>query len=49
VAADVAQGKIAPARAREVYGVVVDPVTHVLDEAATAALRAAARAESTPR
>src|SRR5216684_5698651 len=28
VAADVSQGKIAPERARAIYGVVVDPVTH---------------------
>src|SRR5216684_4035413 len=43
VAADVAQGKIAPERARAIYGVVVDPVTHALDAAATVAARAQAR------
>ncbi|MBM3222353.1 MAG: hydantoinase B/oxoprolinase family protein [Candidatus Tectomicrobia bacterium] len=40
VAADVALGKIGVERARQVYGVVVDPVTYALDEAATAAQRA---------
>ncbi len=40
VAADVAQGKISPERARAVYGVVVDPATQALDAAATAAARA---------
>ena len=39
VAADVAQGKISPERARAVYGVVVDPATQALDAAATAAAR----------
>lgn len=39
VAADVAQGKISVERALSVYGVVVDPVSHVLDEAATIAAR----------
>jgi len=39
VAADVSQGKIAPERARAIYGVVVDPVTQALDAAATAAAR----------
>jgi N-methylhydantoinase B len=40
VAADVAQGKISPERARAVYGVVVDAVTQALDAAATTATRA---------
>ena len=44
VAADVAQGKIAPERARAIYGVVVDPVTQALDAAATAAARAKVQA-----
>jgi hypothetical protein len=39
VAADVAQDKISPERALSVYGVVVSPVTHAVDEAATAAAR----------
>jgi N-methylhydantoinase B len=39
VAADVAQGKISAARARAVYGVVVDPATHAVDAAATARVR----------
>src|SRR5215471_11982506 len=43
VAADVAQGKISAARARALYGVVVDPVSHALDGAATTAARAALR------
>ena len=40
VAADVATGKISVERARQVYGVVVHPDTYMVDEAATAALRA---------
>jgi len=40
VAADVAQGKVSAERARTVYGVVVDPETLAVDEAATAARRA---------
>jgi N-methylhydantoinase B len=43
VATDVAQGKISAARARALYGVVVDPVSHALDGAATTAARAALR------
>ncbi len=39
VAADVAQGKISVERALSVYGVVVHPVTHAVDEAATLAAR----------
>jgi len=41
VAADVALGKLSVARAREAYGVVIDPATGAVDEAATAVLRAA--------
>ena len=41
VAADVAEGKISTERARAVYGVVVHPVTHALDVAATTAARGA--------
>ena len=40
VAADVVQGKISPERARAIYGVIVDPMTHTLDASATAASRA---------
>jgi N-methylhydantoinase B len=40
VATDVALGKISADRARAVYGVVVDPGTHAIDEAATRELRA---------
>jgi len=40
VAADVAQGKISPERARSVYGVVIDPATQTPDAAATTAERA---------
>jgi len=40
VAADVALGKISVDRARSVYGVVVDPRTHTLDESATRDARA---------
>lgn len=40
VAADVALGKISAARARDHYGVVLDPVSGAVDEAATAARRA---------
>jgi len=43
VAADVAQGKVSAERARTVYGVVVDPQTLAVDEAATAARRALPR------
>lgn len=39
VAADVAQGKISPKRARSVYGVVVDAKTHALDAKKTTAAR----------
>lgn len=41
VAEDVRQEKITLTRARDVYGVVVDPVSLTLDAAATATLRAA--------
>src|SRR5438067_1450630 len=40
VVLDVGLGKISPERARAVYGVVLDPMTHTLDAAATAAERA---------
>jgi N-methylhydantoinase B len=40
VAADVADGKISSARARQVYGVVVHPETCIVDEAATTTQRA---------
>jgi N-methylhydantoinase B len=40
VAEDVALGKITADRAREAYGVVIDPATGAVDGAATAALRA---------
>ena len=40
VAADVALGKVSVARAREAYGVVVQPETFLVDQTATAALRA---------
>lgn len=40
VAEDVRQEKISPGRARDVYRVVLDPVTFTVDEAATARLRA---------
>jgi N-methylhydantoinase B len=46
VAADVAQGKISPERARAVYGVVVDPATQTLDAAGTTAARAEASKEA---
>jgi N-methylhydantoinase B len=39
VTLDVALGKISAERARAVYGVIVDPATHTLDLAATAAER----------
>ena len=39
---DVRQEKISPAHAREAYGVVIDPVAMIVDEIATAALRAGA-------
>jgi hypothetical protein len=35
----VGQGKISAERALSVYGVVVDPVSHTLDEPATTAAR----------
>jgi N-methylhydantoinase B len=41
VAEDVRQGLVSPERARDAYGVAVDAVTFVVDEAATAGLRAA--------
>jgi N-methylhydantoinase B len=41
VAEDVRQGLVSPDRARGDYGVAVDPVTFAVDDAATAALRAA--------
>lgn len=41
VAADVAAGKISVERARQVYGVIVDPATCTIDEQATAALHSA--------
>jgi N-methylhydantoinase B len=41
VADDVREGKISVAAARERYGVVVDPASFAVDEAATVALRAA--------
>ena len=37
---DVMMGLVSVERAKNVYGVVIDPVTFVVDEAATAALRA---------
>jgi hypothetical protein len=40
VVADVSLGKISPERARLAYGVVLDPVTLAVDEAATARQRA---------
>jgi N-methylhydantoinase B len=40
---DVYQGYVSPAAARELYGVVIDPATFALDEAATDALRASLR------
>ena len=40
VLADVESGKVTVEHARNAYGVVVDPVAHVVDTAATAALRA---------
>jgi N-methylhydantoinase B len=40
VAADVALGKISVERARQVYGVVVQPDTFAVDEAATAVQKA---------
>ncbi|HET7344179.1 MAG TPA: hydantoinase B/oxoprolinase family protein, partial [Methylomirabilota bacterium] len=40
VAVDVARGKISPERAREAYGVVLDPKTLAVDVKATAAARA---------
>jgi N-methylhydantoinase B len=43
VAADVAEGYVTVERAREDYGVVVDPATLQVDEAATRALRAERR------
>ena len=39
VARDVREGKVGPERARQVYRVAVDPVTHRLDEKRTRALR----------
>jgi len=44
VAADVRDGYVSPAAARERYGVVVDPATSAIDAPATAAARAAHRA-----
>jgi N-methylhydantoinase B len=41
VAEDVRQEKLTTARARDVYGVAVDPVSFAVDAAATAALRSA--------
>lgn len=41
VAADVREGRISAGRAREIYGVVVEPTTNELDVAATEALRRA--------
>ncbi|MEX2642123.1 MAG: hydantoinase B/oxoprolinase family protein [Acetobacterales bacterium] len=38
---DVRQEKVSPGRAREVYGVVIDPATMTLDETATTTARAA--------
>jgi len=46
VLADVVDGKVSAEKAREEYGVVVDPEARTVDEAATAALRADADAES---
>jgi N-methylhydantoinase B len=43
VAADVRNGFVSVGAARREYGVVVDPNTFAVDEAATAALRASAR------
>lgn len=43
VAADVREGYVSPERAREDYGVVLDPITLAVDEAQTRALRDTAR------
>jgi N-methylhydantoinase B len=43
VAADVREGYVSPERARDDYGVVLDPVTLAVDEAQTRARRGAAR------
>ena len=40
---DVVEGLVSPQRARDVYGVAIDPDTSEVDEAATAKLRASAR------
>ncbi len=48
VARDVALGYVSPAKAREWYGVVMDPATGQVDAAATTALRAARRAARPP-
>jgi N-methylhydantoinase B len=44
---DVAQGYVSPAAARALYGVVIDPATGAVDEAATDALRSAMRKGTT--
>ncbi|MBI2322508.1 MAG: hydantoinase B/oxoprolinase family protein [Chloroflexi bacterium] len=49
VAWDVREGFVSPERAREVYGVVVDPRSGAVDEAATARHRAELRAGATSR
>ena len=46
VAEDVRQEKISAAHARDEYGVVVDPLTGVLDGAATTAMREARNGEA---
>jgi len=38
---DVVAGKVSPQRARDVYGVVIDPASGTVDAAATRAARAA--------
>jgi N-methylhydantoinase B len=49
VVADVALGKLSPGRAREAYGVVLDPGTFVVHEAATAEARALLAQQSAPK
>ena len=43
VAEDVREGKVSPRAARERYGVILDGVSFVVDEAATLACRSAMR------
>jgi N-methylhydantoinase B len=45
VLADVQQGLVSPEAARETYGVAIDPVKEVIDEMATAELRAQLKAK----